>query len=40
MKDRYDGNSGSTHGERNEKIPAENATTMETLRIGRPAPLL
>ena len=40
MKDRYEGNSGSTHGERNEKIPAENATTRETFRIGGPALLL
>src|SRR5215468_82873 len=27
MKDRYDGNSGSTQGERNENSPAENATS-------------
>src|SRR6185295_18808591 len=26
MKDRYDGNSGRTQGERNENSPAENAT--------------
>src|SRR6188474_991687 len=26
MKERYDGNSGRTHGERNENSPAENAT--------------
>jgi hypothetical protein len=26
MNERYDGKSGSTHGERNEKRPAENAT--------------
>src|SRR5215469_8241178 len=27
MKERYDGNSGSTQGDRNEKSPAENATS-------------
>ena len=27
MKERYDGNSGRTHGERKENSPAENATT-------------
>ena len=28
MNERYEGNSGSTQGERNEKSPAENATAI------------
>src|SRR5688572_26753943 len=30
MNDRYEGNSGNTHGDRKEKSPALNATTMPT----------
>ena len=38
MKERYDGNSGRTHGERNENSPAENATATPSDSVIARAP--